>query len=79
MLVRIGGFRLAATDFAVQNLRATNGRPYIEFWEVCAMEEREYTAAEYRRFIGELLDGLPLGFLRKIYSIIMIERKRAGV
>ena len=43
------------------------------------MEEREYTAEEYRRVIGELLEGLPLGFLRKIYSIIMIERKRAGV
>lgn len=43
------------------------------------MEEREYTAEEYRRFIWELLEGLPLGFLRKIYSIIMIERKRAGV
>ena len=43
------------------------------------MENREYTAEEYRRFIGELLEGLPLGFLKKIYSIVAIERKRAGV
>lgn len=39
----------------------------------------EYTKAEYIRFIGELLELLPVGFVKKIYSICAIERKRAGV
>ena len=39
----------------------------------------EYTKEEYIRFIGELLELLPVGFVKKIYSIVAIERKRAGV
>ena len=39
----------------------------------------EYTKADYIRFIGELLELLPVGFVKKIYSIVAIERKRAGV
>ena len=39
----------------------------------------EYTKADYIRFIGELLAGLPVGFVKKIYSICAIERRRAGV
>lgn len=42
------------------------------------MENREYTAEEYIKFIGELLAELPLGFVKKIYSICAIEWKRAG-
>ena len=39
----------------------------------------EYTKDDYIRFIGELLEMLPVGFVRKIYSIVANERKRAGV
>lgn len=39
----------------------------------------EYTKADYIRFIGELLELLPVGFVRKIYSIVANERRRAGV
>ena len=39
----------------------------------------EYTKADYIRFIGELLELLPVGFVKKIYSICANERKRAGV
>ena len=39
----------------------------------------EYTKADYIRFIGELLELLPMRFVKKIYSICAIERKRAGV
>ena len=39
----------------------------------------EYTKAEYIRFIGELLELLPAGFVKKIYSIVANERRRAGV
>ena len=39
----------------------------------------EYTKAEYINVIRELLELLPVGFVRKIYSIVAIERKRAGV
>ena len=39
----------------------------------------EYTKTDYIRFIGELLELLPVGFARKIYNIVAIERKRAGV
>lgn len=38
----------------------------------------EYTKSDYIKFIGELLAVLPLGFVKKIYSICAIERKRAG-
>ena len=36
----------------------------------------EYTKEEYIRFIGELLELLPVGFVKKIYSIVAIERRR---
>ena len=36
----------------------------------------EYSKAEYIRFIGELLELLPVGFVKKIYSIVAIERRR---
>ena len=39
----------------------------------------EYTKAEYIRFIAELLELLPVGFVKKIYNIVANERKRAGV
>ena len=39
----------------------------------------EYTKADYIRFIGELLELLPVGFVKKIYNICYNERKRAGV
>lgn len=39
----------------------------------------EYSKADYIRFIEELLALLPEGFVKKIYSICAIERKRAGV
>ena len=39
----------------------------------------EYTKGDYIRFIGELLELLPVGFVRKIYSIVANERRRAGV
>ena len=39
----------------------------------------EYTKADYIRFIRELLELLPVGFVKKVYSICAIERKRAGV
>lgn len=42
------------------------------------VRDMEYTKAEYIRFIGELLELLPEGFVRKIYSIVAIERRRAG-
>ena len=38
----------------------------------------EYTKSDYIKFIAELLAGLPLGFLKKIYNICYNERKRAG-
>lgn len=49
--------------------------PYMKR-EVWGME---YTKEDYIRFIGELLELLPVGFVRKIYSIVANERKRAGV
>lgn len=43
------------------------------------METKEYTAAEYRKFIAELLEGISdLRFLKQIYSLIAIQRKRTG-
>ena len=39
----------------------------------------EYTKTEYIDFIRELLELLPVGFVKKIYSICAIERKRTGV
>lgn len=38
----------------------------------------DYDKTDYIRFIGEILAELPLGFIKKIYSICAIERKRAG-
>ena len=53
----------------------TQAVPYMER-EVWNME---YTKEDYIRFIGELLELLPVGFVKKIYSIVANERKRAGV
>ena len=53
----------------------TEAVPYMKR-EVKGME---YTKEEYIRFIGELLELLPVGFVKKIYSIVANERKRAGV
>ena len=39
----------------------------------------EYTKADYIRFVVELLELLPVGFVKKIYSLCAIERRRAGV
>lgn len=38
-----------------------------------------YTAEDYRRFIAELLEEVAdIKFLKQIYSLIMIRRKRTG-
>lgn len=43
------------------------------------MENKEYTAAEYRKFIAELLEEVAdLKFLKQIYSLIVIRRRRTG-
>lgn len=43
------------------------------------MENKEYTAEEYRKFIAELLEGVAdVKFLRQIYSLIMIRKRRTG-
>ena len=57
-------------------LRACGPRNDTEEGPVRGME---YTKADYIRFIGELLELLPVGFVKKIYSVVAIERKRAGV
>ena len=53
----------------------TQAVPYMkrEAWGM------EYTKEDYIRFIGELLELLPVGFVKKIYSLCAIERRRAGV
>lgn len=39
----------------------------------------QYTAEDYRRFIAELLEGVAdVKFLKQIYSLIVIRRKRTG-
>ena len=38
--------------------------------------ERTYTKEDYIKFIAELLQLLPEGFVKKIYSIVSIERRR---
>lgn len=38
----------------------------------------EYSKEDYIQFIGELLALLPVEFVKKIYSIVAIERKRTG-
>lgn len=43
------------------------------------VRDMEYTKTDYIRFIGELLELLPVGFAKKIYSIVANERRRAGV
>ena len=38
--------------------------------------EYTYTKEDYIEFIAELLELLPEGFVKKIYSIVAIERRR---
>lgn len=38
----------------------------------------EYTKGDYIRFIGELLEGLPLDYIKKIYSLVYGRSKKAG-
>ena len=38
--------------------------------------ERTYTKEDYIKFTAELLQMLPVGFVKKIYSIVAIERRR---
>lgn len=38
--------------------------------------ERTYTKEDYIKFTAELLQLLPEGFVKKIYSIVAIERRR---
>ena len=38
----------------------------------------EYTKADYIRFIGELLELLPLDYVKMIYSLVFGRSKRAG-
>ena len=38
--------------------------------------EHTYTKEDYIEFIAELLQLLPVGFVKKIYSIVAIERLR---
>lgn len=42
------------------------------------MENKEYTAEEYIKFIGELLAGLPLAYVKQIYSLVFARSRRAG-
>ena len=39
----------------------------------------EYTKADYIRFIGELLELLPVDYVKMIYSLVFGRSKRAGV
>ena len=38
--------------------------------------ERTYTKEDYIKFTAELLQLLPVEFVKKIYSIVAIERRR---
>ena len=38
----------------------------------------EYSKAEYIRFIGELLELLPVDYVKMIYSLVFGRSKRAG-
>lgn len=38
----------------------------------------DYDKSDYIRFIGELLAGLPLDYVKMIYSLVFGRSKRAG-